>query len=377
MRISRAANEAILLTQRKYIRDLLQRHEMKNCVVVITSMMKTNLVKTSEDHHCQIVDLKIYQVLIKSLMHLMIQTRSDIAFVVSKLAQFMSNSINEHWIALKRVLQYLKKTTNLNVLYDQSIDFENFLEIWTNSNWTKDINDSRSIHEYFVFLEDEFVSWKSSKQQSISLFNIETEYVEQTAAVIHIVWIKRLLTKLKIDDIHFENSLTTIYADNQKTIKLTINFVFQKRSKHIAVRYHYTRDLINQKIIDLIYHFTVEMIADDLIKSLEFMKFSNFITRLRLSVKQDWFRSSEDVDNSMWESRESRYNTWHEVAIEKQFDRQTLSKLFSIYKQLSSFSFWSFKSHSWPHLFFLISLSFHHEKELIQGAFGAPEARDR
>ena len=147
------------------------------------------------------------------------------------------------------------------------------------------------------------------------------------------VWIRRLLTKLKNDDIHFENSFTTIYADNQKAIKSATNLVFQKRSKHIAVRYHYPRDLINQKIVDLIYHFTVEMIADNLTKSLKLMKFSNFIIRLRLLVKQDWFRSSEDVDNSLWESR---YNTWHEVAIKESFDKQTLSKLFSIYKSISS-----------------------------------------
>ena len=251
----------------------------------------------------------------------------------------MSNSINEHWSVLKRVLRYLKETTNLDVLYDQLIDFENLLEIWTNSNWTENINDSRSIHEYLVFLEDGLVSWKSSKQQSINLFSIEAEYVEQTTTVIHIVWIRRLLTKLKIDDIHLEKDLTTIYADNQKTIKLATNFVFQKRSKHIAVRYHYIRDLINQKIVDLVYRFTIEMIVDDLTKPLEFMKFSNFITRLRLSVIQNWFRSSESVDNNMWESRGSRYDTWHEVAIEKQFDRQTLSKLFSIYKQILSLSF--------------------------------------
>ena len=240
-------------------------------------------------------------------MHLMIQTRFDIAFVVLKLIQFMNNSINEHWIILKRVLRYLKKTTNLNVLYDQSIDIKNSLEIWTNSNWTKNVNDSRFIHEYLVFLKDELVLWKLSKQQLINLFSIEIEYVKQTTIVIHIIWIRELLTKLKIKNIHLENNLTIIYADNQRAIKLTINFVFQKRSKHIAVKYHYTRDLINQKIIDLIYRFTVKMIVDDFIKSLDFMKFSNFIIRLRLSIKQNWFRSSEDVDNSMWESRGSRY----------------------------------------------------------------------
>ena len=60
MKISRTTNEVILLTERKYICDLMQKHEMKNCVIVITSVMKINLVKTSKNHQCQIVDLKIY-----------------------------------------------------------------------------------------------------------------------------------------------------------------------------------------------------------------------------------------------------------------------------------------------------------------------------
>ena len=109
MKLFWTINEVILLIQRKYIRDLLQKHEMKNCVVVFISMMKTNLVKASKNYQCQIVNLKIYQILIESLMHLMIQTRFDIAFVVSKLIQFMNNSINKYWIALKQVLWYLKK----------------------------------------------------------------------------------------------------------------------------------------------------------------------------------------------------------------------------------------------------------------------------
>lgn len=46
---------------------------------------------------------------------------------------------------------------------------------------------------------------------------------------------------------------TVIYADNQGAIKLAENPVFQKRSKHIAVKYHYTRDLIWQGEIGLEY----------------------------------------------------------------------------------------------------------------------------
>jgi hypothetical protein len=92
---------------------------------------------------------------------------------------------------------------------------------------------------------------------------------------------------MSIDDTMSEkNQSTIIYANNQETIKLIYNSIFQKRTKHIVVKYHYTRDLISQKTIKLEYRFTAKMIADDLIKSLESIQFKRFIDQLEMTKRE-------------------------------------------------------------------------------------------
>jgi hypothetical protein len=73
------------------------------------------------------------------------------------------------------------------------------------------------------------------------------------------MWARGLLNEMNIDDtVSEKNQSTVIYADNQETIKLINNSIFQKRTKHIAVKYHYTKDLISQREIKLKYRFTAQ-----------------------------------------------------------------------------------------------------------------------
>ncbi len=90
------SDEFILLTQIKYIRNLLTRHEMKKCAFVIISMIEIKLKKSSLGYKCSNNQLKQFQILLDELMHLMIQIRFDLAYSMSKLAQFMSNSTDDH-----------------------------------------------------------------------------------------------------------------------------------------------------------------------------------------------------------------------------------------------------------------------------------------
>ncbi len=89
-------NGAILLTQTKYIRDLLARHGMEECALVATSMTEVKLKKAPSSYKCPEKQLKAYQILLSELMHLMIQTRLDLAYSIPRLAQFMSNSTDDH-----------------------------------------------------------------------------------------------------------------------------------------------------------------------------------------------------------------------------------------------------------------------------------------
>ncbi len=127
------------------------------------------------------------------------------------------------------------------------------------------------------------VGWKSSKQISVALSSTETEYMNQANAVINVMWARGLLNEMSIDETMSGKNSTVIYADNQEAIKLANNSIFQKRTKHIVVKYHYTRDLISQRAIKLEYRLTAEMIADGLIKSLRSVQFQRFIDQLGMA----------------------------------------------------------------------------------------------
>jgi hypothetical protein len=279
------SDDSILLTQTKYIRDLLTRHEMEDCAFVFTLMTENKLKKAFSKYKCLENQLKQFQMLLDELMHLMIQTRFDLAYSVSRLAQFMSNSTDDHWIALKRMLRYLNETKELSILYKKASG-SLILKAWINFSWGENSNDSRSTHDHLLFMRRS-VDWKSSKQISVALSSTETEYMNQISAVINVMWARGLLNEMNIDDtVSEKNQSTIIYADNQRTIKLANNSIFQKRTKHIVVKYHYTRDLINQKKIKLKYRFIAQMIADDLIKSLESIQFKRFIDQLEMTKER-------------------------------------------------------------------------------------------
>jgi hypothetical protein len=138
-----------------------------------------------------------------------------------------------------------------------------------------------------MFMREDLISLKSSKQTSVALFSIEAEYMSQTSAAINVMWARGILKEMNIEDIVLSNKKVEnpiiIYADNQGAIKLINNPIFQKRIKHIAVKYHYTRDLISKGAIKLKYRPTSEMIADELTKPLGPIQFRRFVEQLDMT----------------------------------------------------------------------------------------------
>ncbi len=106
--------------------------------------------------------------------------------------------------------------------------------------------------------------------------------MSQASAAINVMWARGILHEMNIEGTvpqKVKNRII-IYADNQGVIKLANNPIFQKRTKHIAVKYHYTRDLISKGTIKLEYRSTSEMIADGLTKSLGSGQFKRFVEQL-------------------------------------------------------------------------------------------------
>jgi hypothetical protein len=95
------------------------------------------------------------------------------------------------------------------------------------------------------------------------------------------IWIREFLRELEFRS--RDDQLVLIFADNKSAIDLIINPLYHKRTKHIEMRWHWIREMMNRKKITLRYLPISEMIADELIKPLPASAFSKFRTMLNLS----------------------------------------------------------------------------------------------
>ena len=164
MEISCLKNGSLLLSQRKYIHNLLILHGIENCASAATLMMNNlKLSKDSDEHICDAKMQADYKTLQRELMYLMVQTRPDFAYSISRLAQFMSNSHKEHWMVLKRVLKYLQGTQQLDIYYTRT-EGQLTLSAWTDASEGEDPDDSRSSNGYVILIQGGPVAWKSQKQ---------------------------------------------------------------------------------------------------------------------------------------------------------------------------------------------------------------------
>lgn len=95
----------IFISQKKYIREILDRFQMKNCNFVSTSIEVG--LKLIIDPGGRRVDSTLYKQIVGSLMYLT-ATRPDIMYVVSLINRYMECRRKMHLLAAKRIFRYLK-----------------------------------------------------------------------------------------------------------------------------------------------------------------------------------------------------------------------------------------------------------------------------
>ena len=154
------------------------------------------------------------------------------------------------------------------------------LEGYVDSNWAGSSVDRKSTSGCCFSLGSGVISWFSRKQSCVALSTAEEEYVPTCSASCEVVWLWKLLSN--IFDLRLD--ATCIHCDNQSCVKLSENPVFHDRSKHIEIKYHYIRDMVQRGAVKLLYVATKEQIADVLMKPLARLKFEYF--RERLGVLQ-------------------------------------------------------------------------------------------
>ena len=112
----------------------------------------------------------------------------------------------------------------------------------------------------------------------MALSTIEAEYIALSVAVREAVWLRKLLANLFGHDM----DSTVIHCDNQSCVKLLENPVFHDKSKHIEIKYHYIRYMVQRKEIHVQYLSTHEQVANVFTKPLAKTKFEYFRERFGL-----------------------------------------------------------------------------------------------
>ena len=140
------------------------------------------------------------------------------------------------------------------------------------------MNDRRSTSGYVFILAGAAVSWSSKKQTSVALSSTEAEYIASAHAAKELIWLRELLAGLDLAT----NSPTTLLMDNQSAIAIAKNPAFHERTKHIEVRYHFLKKMVEDEKIRLEYVPTTEQTADAMTKGLSREKHELFIGQMGL-----------------------------------------------------------------------------------------------
>jgi hypothetical protein len=172
-------------------------------------------------------------------------TRPYICFFVNTLSQFLVEPRHVHLVAAKHVMRYLKGIIDCGLIYDGDNDFT--LSGYTDADWEESVSDRKSTSGCCLSLGSTMISWKSRKKSNITLNTLEEKYIAACSASCEAKWLRKLLTSLF--DLEMEE--TSILCDNQSCIKMTENPVFHDRSKHIEIRYHYIRDMVQRGALKL------------------------------------------------------------------------------------------------------------------------------
>lgn len=260
-------NDTVMLDQSAYINSVLGKFSMQDCNPVNTpleSKLNYEALNCEESYNAPCRNV------IGCLMYIMLCTRPDLSTSINILSRYTNKNNKELWQCLKRVLRYLKGTINLKLCYKRSA-YSNILCGYVDSDWGgNDTTDRKSTTGYLFKLFDHCtITWCTKKQMSVAASSTEAEYMALYEGVREALWLKSLAISIHINI----DKPIIIYEDNNGCISIANNPTNHKRSKHIDIKYHFSREQIEKNVIKLNYIPTGQQLADALTKPLPAITF--------------------------------------------------------------------------------------------------------
>jgi histone deacetylase 1/2 len=158
------ANELVMM-QKKYSLDLLQRAGMLKCATTTTPMSTTDKITVVDGELLSTANAMEYRSIVGGLQYLTI-TRPDISYAINRVCQYLHAPRDTHWSAVKRILCYIR----LIVSYGLHIrpNPSGVLSAYSDADWAGSPDDKRSTGGYAVFFGSNLIAWSAQKQATVT-----------------------------------------------------------------------------------------------------------------------------------------------------------------------------------------------------------------
>ncbi|GJX75788.1 retrovirus-related pol polyprotein from transposon TNT 1-94 [Tanacetum coccineum] len=278
----------IFLNQSKYALEIIKKYGMETSHPVDTPMVEKS--KLDVDPQGKEVNPTCYPGMIGSFMYLTV-SRPDLQFVVCMCAWYQAKSTKKHLHAVKQIFRYLRGTVNMGLRYSK----DSYIAVTAFANADHaGCQDTRiSTSGSMQLLGERLVSWSSKKQKSIAISSTEAKYIALSGCCAQILWMGSQLT-----DYGLRFNKIPLYCDNKSAIALCCNNVQHSRSKHIDIRYHFIKEQVKNRVVELYFVRTEYQLAYIFTKALGRERLDFLINKLRMrSMSHETLKSlAEEKD---------------------------------------------------------------------------------
>ncbi|XP_071694320.1 secreted RxLR effector protein 161-like [Rutidosis leptorrhynchoides] len=226
-----------------------------------------------------------YASAIGSIMYAMLCTRPDVSYVLSMTSRYQQNPGESHWMAVKNILKYLRRTKDMFLIYG-GVEEDLTVKCYTDASFQTDRDDSRSQSGYVFILNGGAITWKSSKQKVVAQSTTEAEYIAASEAAQEAAWMKKFIADLGVMP-SIEDPIE-IFCDNNGAIAQAKEPRLHHSTKHILRRFHYIRHIVGNGDVCISKVHTDQNLADPFTKALAQSKHEGHARCIGLRNVNDW-----------------------------------------------------------------------------------------
>jgi hypothetical protein len=217
-------------------------------------------VKRPEAGECiSVAEQTKFRSAIGILLYLTKHSRPEISNAVRELSKVMDGATPGQFKEMTRVVKYVLDTKTKGLKLELNTKQQGwYLEGLSDSDFATDKDTRISVTGYIVYFCGIPVAWRSRSQRGVTLSTSESELVACSELIKEIKFIIQVLTSVGIP----VKLPVMVRVDNVGAIFLANNLTTGDRTKHIDVRHHFVREIVEEGVVKIIFVKTAENDAD-------------------------------------------------------------------------------------------------------------------